>query len=176
MLGKSVSIVEYGRIYKHLVQQVWSLRICLSENDVSAHFILSVPEELGEEFQSRISAFDGRTEFLTLDHLVGWSQEIQDGVYIPRPSKPFRGGCLPASASLPKCLYCGSHVNRVSCCQYSRHQNALDRYTGAIGVTSLCNVVSKSVKEQTMSSAVTRQRSRVTEALVRGPLIVARVQ
>ena len=80
MLGKSISVVEYGRIYKHLVQQVWSLGICLSENDVLARFILSVPQELGEELQSWISAFDGRTEFLTLDHPVGWSQEIQEGI------------------------------------------------------------------------------------------------
>ena len=25
MLGKSMSVVEYGRVYKQLVQQVWSL-------------------------------------------------------------------------------------------------------------------------------------------------------
>ena len=90
MLGKSMSVVEYGRIYKNLVQQVWSLGICLSENDVLARFILSVPEELGEELQSCISAFDGRTDFLTLNHLVAWSQEIQEGVYVPS-CKPFRG-------------------------------------------------------------------------------------
>ena len=74
MLGKSMSVVEYGRMYKHLVHQVWSLGVCLSENDVLARFILSIPEELGEELQSRISAFDGRTEILTMDHLVAWSQ------------------------------------------------------------------------------------------------------
>ena len=91
MLGKSMSVVEYGRVNKQLVQQVWSLGICLSENDVLVRFILSVPEELGDELRSCISAFDGRTQFLMLDHLVAWSQEIQDGVYVPRPSKMFRG-------------------------------------------------------------------------------------
>ena len=49
MLGKSVSVVEYGRAYKQIVQQVWSRGTCLSENDVLVRFILSVPEELGEE-------------------------------------------------------------------------------------------------------------------------------
>ena len=122
-LGQSMSVVEYGRVYKQLVQQVWSLGICLSENDVLVRFILSVPEAIGEELQSRISAFDGRTQFLTLDHLVAWSQEIQDGVYVPKPNKMFRGGCTPASVCLPKCLNCGSHVNRGTCCQFSRHQS-----------------------------------------------------
>ena len=134
------------------MQQVWSLGICLSENDVLVRFILSVPEELSEELQSRISTFDGRIHFLTLDHLVAWSQEIQDGVYVPRPIKLFRGVSKPTPVGLPKCLYCGSYVNRDSCCQYSRHQNALDHYTGAKGVTALCSSVSMSVK-QTASSA-----------------------
>ena len=104
MLGKSMSVVEYGRIYKQLVQQVWSLGICLSENDALACFILSVPEELGEELQSRISAFDDRTQFLMLDHLLARSQEIQGRVNVPRTNKLFRGGCTPASLGLPECL------------------------------------------------------------------------
>ena len=53
MLGKLMAIVEYGRAYKQLVQQVWSLGTCLSNNDVLVRFILSLPEELGEELQSR---------------------------------------------------------------------------------------------------------------------------
>ena len=76
MLGKPMSIVECGRAYKQLVQQVWSLGTCLSNNDVLVRFILSVPEELGEELQSRFNAFDGRIHFLTLDHLIAWSQDI----------------------------------------------------------------------------------------------------
>ena len=91
MLGKPMSIVECGRAYKQLVQQVWSLGTCLSKNDVLVRFILSVLEELGDELQSRINAFDGGIQFLALDHLVAWSQKIQDGVYVPRPVKLFRG-------------------------------------------------------------------------------------
>ena len=170
MLGKSVSVVEYGRAYKQIVQQVWSRGTCLSENDVLVRFILSVPGKLGKELQSRISAFDGRTQFLTLDHLVAWSQEIQDGVYVPRPNKLFRGGCAPASVGLPKCLYCGSHVNRDSCCK-----SALDRFTGAKGVTAMCRCVSKSVR-QTVSFAFRVPRSIATEAAIVSPLIVASMQ
>ena len=148
MLGKSMSIVEYGRAYKQLVQQVWSLGISLSENGVLVRFILSVPEELGEELPSPINAFDGRIQLLTLDHHIAWPQEIQDGFYVPRPIKLFRGGSTSAPVGLPKYLYCGSHVNRDSCCQYSRHQSALDCYTGAKGVTALCSSVSKSVRQR----------------------------
>ena len=132
MLGKSVSIAEYGRAYKQLVQQVWSLGICLSDNDVLVRFILLVPEELSEELQSRISACHGRNQFLTLDHLIAWSQEIQDDFFVPRPTK-----LLDLPLCLHKCIYCGSLVNRDSRRQYSRHQNALERYAGAKGVTAL---------------------------------------
>ena len=171
MLGNSMSIVEYGRACKQLVQQAWRLGICLSENDVLVRFILSVPEKLGDELQSRINAFDGRIQFLTLDHLVAWSQEIKDGLYVPRPVKLFRGGSTSAPVGLPKCLCCGSFVNRDSCCQKSRHQSALDRYTGAKGVTALCSSVSKSVR-QTASSAFRTPKSKTTEAGVVSPLTV----
>ena len=177
-VGQVEGFPNYERVSEgHCLSATASLEfgICLSENDVLVRFILSVPEELGDELQSRISEFDGRTQFLTLDHLVAWSQEIQDGLYVPRPSNMFRGGCTPASVCLPKCLYCGSLVNRDSCCQFSRHQNALDSYTGAKGVITLCSSVSKSVR-QTTSSAFQVPRSEATETAVKNPLTAASMQ
>ena len=74
-------------------------------------------------------------------------------------------------------MYCGSLVNRDSCCQFSRHQNALDRHTGAKGVTTLCSSVSKSVR-QTASSAfrVPKYKSQATEVAIVIPLTVASMQ
>ena len=99
-LGKSMSVV-YLAEYTSSLYSKFGVLASVSENDVLVRFILSVPEELGEELQSRISAFDGRTQFLTMDHLVAWSQEIQDGVYVLRLSKQFRGDCSRPSACLP---------------------------------------------------------------------------
>ena len=53
--------------------------------------------------------------------------------------------------------------------------NALDRYTGAKGVTALCSSVSRSVR-QTTTSAFTVPRSKATEAVVESPLTVAPMQ
>ena len=57
--------------------------------NVLVRFILSVPEELSDELQSCIRGFDDRYQFLTLDHLIHWLQEIQDEVYVPRLTKLF---------------------------------------------------------------------------------------
>ena len=83
----------------------------MPENDVLVRFILSVPEELGKKLRSCISGFVGQCQFVTLDYLIAWSQEMLEEVHVPTPTKLSKGVPTFACVGVSFCVYCGSMVN-----------------------------------------------------------------